>query len=164
MAMFWFASGISSSLFAATVTDKYAAGAEPAQFALMTALVGMYIYYWNRIGSDDDWCCRVCGLFMMIFLLVIGIFFLTSFAAPYKNYAKLYSIAYPDTSGFIGGFLFGLPLSWVFMRPTGGSMKQATGREKCLLLVGLIWSVILFIIIASAFSLGDAPKDYWHFE
>lgn len=94
MMLFWFAAGISANLFAATVEDEYAAGSEPAMFAMLSGLIGMYCYYWDSIstGADENWCRKVCGLFLMIFMLVIGIFFLTSFAEPYKDYAKAYHI------------------------------------------------------------------------
>ncbi len=100
----------------------------------------------------------------MILLLVLGIMFLTSFAAPYKNYAKAFNLLYPDTMGFIGGFLFGVPLSWIFLRPYEGSLSKASRREKCLFITGLIWTLVLIIILVSSFSFGEAPKAYWEFD
>ena len=47
------------------------------------------------------------NVFMIIVLLIVGIFALTSFASEYKNYSKTYSIAYPDSMGFLGGAIFG---------------------------------------------------------
>lgn len=78
MMFFYFAAGISGNLLAATVNDWYAVGAEPALLAQFAGLIAMYVYYWDRIG--DDYCARVCGLFLCVFLLLIGIYFLTSFA------------------------------------------------------------------------------------
>jgi len=119
--LFWFSAGLMGNLFGATLDDEYACGCEPAMFAMMTAIIGLYIYYWDEMLKDprqaDDpglWCRKVCGLFICIFILVIGIFFLTSFAQPYNDYTNYYDIAYADTTGFMGGFLFGLPMSWIF--------------------------------------------------
>ncbi len=56
MAMFFFTSGIFANLFGATTSDKYAAGAEPVIFAMISALVAMYIYHWDRLGSEEEWC------------------------------------------------------------------------------------------------------------
>ena len=161
---FWFAAGICANLFAATVDDFYAAGAEPALFAMLGGLIAMYCYYWDRLGTDEDWCRKVCGLFMMVFLLVIGIVFLVSFAQPYKNWAKFYRISYPDPMGYLGGFLFGFPMSWIFFAPTGRSLKLATKREKMLFYVGIgLASVLLFIIVVS-FAFGSEPDKYWEYE
>ena len=163
MMLFWLSSGICANLFGATVDDEYAAGAEPAMFAMLTALIGMYVYYWNSIstGQDDgDWCRKVCGLFMMIFLLVIGIFFLTSFASEYRDYAKLYHIAYPDSMGWFEGFLFGFPMSWLFLPPVAGSLKRATRRERGLFIGGLIWAMALLIMVICIFSFSYDPKAY----
>ena len=53
MLFFFFTVGISANLFACTVTDKYATGAEPAIFGMFTALAGMYVYYWNEMGKTQ---------------------------------------------------------------------------------------------------------------
>lgn len=79
MMIFFFCIGIGGNLFAATVIDDYAAGAEPAVFGMFTALAGMYVYYWDRMGGE--FCRRLCGFFMLILIIVIVIFALTSFAA-----------------------------------------------------------------------------------
>ena len=50
MLLFFFIFGILANLFAATVNDKFAVGAEPAVFAQFTALAGMYVYYWDKMG------------------------------------------------------------------------------------------------------------------
>jgi len=157
MAFFWFTAGIGANLFAATAEDLYAAGAEPAMFALISGLLAMFIYYWERIHCEN-WCMKVCGFFMMIFLLVIGIFFLTSFAAPYKNYMKLWKISYPDSMGFLGGFLFGMPLTWVFLPSSTGSFKTAPRLEKGLFYFGLIMALAIFCIVVAAFLTGTEPK------
>jgi membrane associated rhomboid family serine protease len=162
MAIFFFVVGISGNFLAATVDDKYATGAEPAMFGMLAGLIGMYLYYWPRMG--DDWCRKVCGFFMMILLLVIGIFFLTSFAAPYKTYTKFYMISYPDSMGFFGGALFGFFLSWVFLPPTAGSLKQGTRREKGLFIAGLMISVIVLVLVTLTFCFGEAPVKYWSFD
>ena len=159
---FWFAAGISANLFAATLTDDYAVGAEPVIFAMLGGLLGMYVYYWDRMG--EDFCRKACMLFIFVILIVIGIFFLSSFAAPYSNYSRLYSLSYPDTSGFLGGVLFGFFMSWVFLSPSAGSLKQGTRREKTLFTVGLILSLILLIIVIVVFSFSYDPKPHWSFD
>ena len=60
MVCFFFASGISANIFAATVDDEYACGAEPAMFALLAGLIGMYVYYWERMGND--WCRKLVAV------------------------------------------------------------------------------------------------------
>ena len=52
MLFFFFWTGICGNLFAATVDDEYATGAEPAIFAMFTALAGMYVYYWSEMGKS----------------------------------------------------------------------------------------------------------------
>ena len=123
MLCFWFAAGISGNLFGATVDDEYAVGAEPALFACLAALIGMYTFYWDRMSHPDDFCGRVCGLLIMVLLLVLGIYFLTQFASEYKNYSRLYKLAYPDAAGWFGGALFGFFMSWIFLPSDGGSLK-----------------------------------------
>ena len=54
MMMFWLSSGICANLFGATVDDEYAAGAEPVLFAMLTALIGMYVYYWDSVSTGRD--------------------------------------------------------------------------------------------------------------
>ena len=93
----------------------------------------------------------------MILLLVIGIFFLTSFASPYGKFMRLYAIAYPDSMGFLGGFLFGLPLTWVMLPPGSGSLGNATRREKGLFIAGLVWTLILSAIIIAVFAASSDP-------
>ena len=97
-------------------------------------------------------------------MLVLGIFFLTSFAAPYSDYTSLTKISYPDAMGFLGGALFGFPLAWVFFKPTAGSLGKASRRERGLFIGGLIWAAVLLIIIVAAFAAGGDPKEYWYIE
>ena len=82
MGAFWFISGISANLFACMTDDFYATGAEPAIFAMMSGLLAMYIFYWDHVDCGD-WCARVCGCFMMIMILVVTIFLMSTFAAPF---------------------------------------------------------------------------------
>jgi len=82
----------------------------------------MYIYYWERMLGTL--CRKICGLFMMIALLAIGIYFMISFAQPYEKYTMFFKIDYPDSMGILGGGLFGFFLSWVFLQPlAGGSVR-----------------------------------------
>ena len=122
----------------------------------------MYIYYWDRM--DGEWCKKICGLFIMIFLLVIAVFLLSSFAAPYKSYAKFYKINFPDGMGMLGGALFGFFLSWVFLPPITGSISQASRREKILFGVGLGTSLMIFVIVLAVFIAAYEPKEYWSYD
>ncbi len=82
----------------------------------------MYIYYWERMSGTFG--RKICGFFIMVFLLAIGIYFMVSFAGPYAKYTKFYKIDYPDSMGILGGGLFGFFLSWVFLQPlAGGSIR-----------------------------------------
>jgi len=164
MLCFYFAAGISANIFAAAIDDEFACGAEPAMFALLAGLIGMYVYYWDRMGND--WCRKLCGLFMCIFLLVIGIFFLTSVAQPYKDWTDKYHIRYPDSMGFFGGALFGMPMSWIFLAPTSGTLKNSSRREKGLFIGGLVWSVLILVIVVLVFSFENEPEAYskWDLE
>ena len=93
MCIYWFTAGISANLFAATVSDDYAAGAEPALFALICGLISSHVYYWDRQKNElveaqrlrgeephDPFCEMLCGFIIKIVLLVIAIFLLTSMA------------------------------------------------------------------------------------
>ena len=100
----------------------------------------------------------------MILLLVIGVFFLTSFAAPYKNYTKAYFINYPDGMGMMGGAIFGFFLSWVFLPPITGSIRQASRREAILFVVGLAMSLVIFVIILAVFIADYEPLMYWSYD
>lgn len=158
MLIFFFLAGIGGNLFAATVDDEYAAGAEPAVFAMFTALAGMYVYYWDRMG--EEFCRRVCGFFLIIFLIVIAILAMTSFASEYSNYTKALHIAYPDAMGFLGGAIFGFPFVWTFLPPASGSLKNASRREKGLCFGGLIWSIVILVAITCVFAFDYEPKEY----
>ena len=72
-------------------------------------------------------------------------------------------ISYPDTMGFLGGFLFGVPISFCLFTPTTGSMKTAPRRDKTLFWIGLVWALLLFIIVVAAFATGET-KEYWYIE
>lgn len=48
MCILWFTAGISANLFAAVADDDYAAGAEPAMFAMICGLIASYVYYWEK--------------------------------------------------------------------------------------------------------------------
>ena len=159
MIFFWFGVGICGNLFAATVDDKYATGAEPVVFGMFTALAGMYIYYWDKMGQE--FCRRVCGFFIIILLLVIAIFALSSFAEEYESYSKAYHISYPDTMGFLGGAIFGFPMIWVFLPPVSGTLSNASRREKGLCIFGLLWSIAIFVILICVFALDYTPKEYY---
>ena len=100
---------------------------------------------------------------MTIILLVIGIFFLTSFAAPYKNYTEDFRIRYPDSGGIMGGALFGFLLSWVFAVPVAGGITKASRRELIMMIVGVcFWLLILGITAGSFF--GSEPEFYWSLD
>ena len=160
---FWFAAGISGNLFGATANDEYATGCEPALFAYMAGLIGMMAYYWDRLGDEDDFGRKCCGLFFMIFLMVLGIYLLTSFASQYKNYTRFYDIAYPDAMGFLGGALFGFFMSWVFFIPDGGSIKGASRRQTGLFIAGLAVSLCLLLLIICIFAFSIEPEEYWYY-
>lgn len=69
--------------------------------------------------------------------------------------------------GFLGGFLFGLPMSWVFLPPVTGSIKQSTRRERGLIICGMIWTILLLVIVIVMFSFESKPEYYsygWTFE
>ena len=93
MCILWFSAGISANLFACVADDDYAAGAEPAMFAMICGLIASYIYYWEkqrmeivdaqmRRGEEphDPFCEMLCGFIIRIVLLIIAIFLLSSFA------------------------------------------------------------------------------------
>ena len=76
------------------------------------------------------------------------------------------SISYPDTMGFLGGFLFGVPISFTLFVPTTGTLKTAPRRDKGLFWFGLGWAVVLFLIIVAAFATSDSTRTMngWYFE
>ena len=96
-----------------------------------------------------------------IFLIVIAIFAMTSFAEEYKNYTKALHIAYPDAMGFLGGAIFGFMGVWTFLPPVSGSLKNSSRRECGLFLVGLIWCLVILVITACVFSFDYEPKEYY---
>ena len=114
----------------------------------------------------DPFCEMLCGFIIRIVLLVIAIFLLSSFAQPYQRYMDARSISYPDTMGFLGGFLFGVPISFTLFVPTTGSLKNAPRRDKGLFWFGLAWASLLFIIIVAAFATSDSTRTrkHWYFE
>ncbi len=76
----------------------------------------------------------------------------------------MYKIAYPDASGWFGGALMGFFLTWVFLPSDGGSLKNASRRQKGLFFAGLIISVLILVIIICVFSFSYDPKEYWFIE
>lgn len=62
--------------------------------------------------------------------------------------------------GFLGGFLFGFPMSWVFLPPVTGSMKQSTRRERGLFICGMIWTMSFLVLIIVLFSFESDPEYY----
>ena len=161
MAVFFFLSRISANLFAATASDMYATGAEPALFALLSGLLADYLFNWPVI--QGEWCQKVCSFFIYIILLVFGIFFLSSFAQPYTKIFKVLRISFPDSLGFFGGFLFGFPLTWVLLPTATGKFSDAPRSQKILTFVGLIWFIILNVIVISVFITSE-PEKYWRIE
>ena len=47
MMIFYFISGIGGTLFAATYSDLYAVGPEPAILGMTAGLIGWFIFNWN---------------------------------------------------------------------------------------------------------------------
>ena len=72
-------------------------------------------------------------------------------------------VSYPDTMGFLGGFLFGVPISFTLFLPTTGTLKTAPRRDRGFFFCGLISAFFLFIICVAAFATGD-PKVYYYME
>ena len=97
---------------------------------------------------------------MIILLIVIAIFALSSFAEMYKTYSRVYHISYPDTMGFLGGAIFGFPGIWVLLPPVSGTIKNASRREKGLLIFGLVWSMVIFLIVLALFAFDFDPKEH----
>jgi len=100
---------------------------------------------------------------MLVVMLVVGIFLLVQQAEPYKLYTKIYAVSYVDTMGLLGGFLFGVPLTWVFVKPYSGTLKAASRREICLFITGIIWSVGLLIAMAVVFATSSS-EHHWYIE
>ena len=94
---------------------------------------------------------------MIVLLIVIAIFALTSFSQMYSTYSKLYHIAYPDPMGFLGGAIFGFPGVWVLLPPAKDTRSR---REKGLLIFGLAWNLLIFLIILAIFSFDYTPEEY----
>ena len=113
MAGFYFAVGISANIFGAITTDWYAAGPEPMLFGQLGGIIAMYLFYWDYIKCH--WCKKVCGCCGLIVLILIGAYLVTALSLPYEEYTNLLKIDHPDTFGCIGGFIFGLFFSWVFL-------------------------------------------------
>lgn len=161
MACFWFIGGILANMFGAATTDYYATGAEPAIFCMLVGLVGMYVYYWDRMGEQT--CQKICGLIMLIVIIVVAIFILTTFAEGVSTYSKLARIVYPDSTGFFGGALFGMPLAWIFLVPTEGSLGKASRRERGLFIGGLVWAILVATLVIVFFSTGEY-EEYWTYD
>ena len=98
---------------------------------------------------------------MIIILIVIAIFALSSFAADYETYSKFYDIAYPDSMGFLGGAIFGFVGVFAFLPPASGTLKNASRREKGLCIFGLIWSIAIAVIIICVFAFDYEPEAHW---
>ena len=98
---------------------------------------------------------------MIIILIVIAIFALSSFAADYESYSKFYDIAYPDSMGFLGGAIFGFIGVFAFLPPASGTLRNASRREKGLFIFGLIWSIAMAAIIICVFAFDYEPEAHW---
>lgn len=77
----------------------------------------MFVIYWKRLGNEDNFCMRICFIFLMIILLIVAVMMMISAAQLYAAYLKAINIAFPDTFGCIGGFIIGFVASLFFLPP-----------------------------------------------
>lgn len=68
-------------------------------------------------------------------------------------------MTFPDTFGFIGAFVLGLPLS-LFLYPKTGGNKY----EKIVGIAGLVLSAIILIVYVVAFFAAAKPEHAWYFD
>ena len=154
MAIFFFITTIGGNLFGATLNPAYAIGPEPLMFGLFAALVGMCAVYWDRLG--DNVSRKACMVFIIVLFMVLMYMFFSAMASIYEGDLAFYSIHYPDTEGWLGGFLFGLFASFTLLPPhENGFLKGKEGRT--LTLVGLIGTILLLTLMTILFILSDIP-------
>lgn len=92
-------------MFASMVSPLYGLGSEPIVMAQMGAFFAMLLVYWNRFG--DNFCVKICAVFLMLFLVFVVCLLLSSTASMYTRRLMANKIMYPDVYAWIGGYLTG---------------------------------------------------------
>ena len=159
MVTFYALVAFGSNLFGAVATANYACGSEPLIFAMIASLFAMLLMYWERMG--DNFCLKICAVFMVVLVLIVAAMLLTSMASAYGKTLRLVYIAYPDPLGSVGGFLVGLFLSFCMLPQVDQGQKRNT-RERVLLIMGVVLTIFYFVALLAIFVGLSQPKNYWY--
>ena len=158
MLLFFLISVIGGNLFGCMLSPRNAIGPEPFIFAIFAGLLGMIVVYWDKLGENVS--RKVCILFIMVFIMVIGIMFLNAMAQDYAIYSLKNNLNYPDTQASLGGFLFGLFAIFMLLPSVEYGFMKGDSRSRTLTVIGIVGVISLFAICASLFFTADAVKDY----
>ena len=154
MAIFYFTVLITAEVFGSLCTpNKYASGADPIIFGLFGGMLGMVIIYWKRLGAGDNFCQRICFIFMIVVLMVIYAFLMYTISQSYANYVAYTKITFPDIFGCVGAFIVGLPAALFFLPPGDPRVNgyRATRYEQILAWIGLVVVIVEFILFVVLF-------------
>ena len=129
MMIFYFISGIGGTLFAATYSDLYAVGPEPAILGMTAGLIGWFIFNWNQFEREDqckEFHHRLCFMILLFLIVGIMIYFIYSSGQVYLKYATIYKFNIPDGIGMMGGFIYGIS-SIFWLLPPDPEVGQRVG-------------------------------------
>jgi membrane associated rhomboid family serine protease len=150
---------VGANLLGAVTSSSYAVGSEPFTYAMLGSFFGMLLMYWNRMG--EDFCPKICAIFMLIFGVVIVTMLVTISATTYTKTLGLVYIVFPDIWGCVGGFFVGL-FSSLWMLPNTGQGAKRTRRERILFIGGIIGTVVYFVVFIVWLAAVVEPKAHWY--
>jgi membrane associated rhomboid family serine protease len=150
---------IGANLLGAVSSSAYAIGSEPFTYAMLGSFFGMLLMYWNRMG--EDFCPKICAVFMLIIGVVIVTMLVTISATTYTKTLRLVYIVFPDVWGCVGGFVVGL-FSSLWMLPKTEQGGKPTSRERGLMIAGIICTVVYFVVLVVWLAAVVEPKAHWN--
>ena len=78
MCVFFLISVVGGNLTGCVISSDYAIGAEPFIFAMFSALLGMFIVFWDQLGENVS--RKICMMCLVVLFIIIMILFLSSMA------------------------------------------------------------------------------------
>lgn len=146
---------IGSNIFGAVCSSDYTVGSDPIVFSLIGCLFSMLAFYWHRLG--EGWKIKLCTVISLVTILVVAIMIMVSTGTQYKKYSATYNFDYPDTFGIIGGFIFGVSVSFALL-PTD---KVKTKAETAMFIVGCVVTPALMVTLFTVFWAVVVSKTNW---
>ena len=152
MAILFILTGFGGYLMGSVCSSHAAVSLSPSIFGYIAAMVACVIVNWKAL--EPIGMMRVCLLFIliMIFIMLLLVSSATITGSPYFDSSSMYSN--------FGGFMVGLCLGMMIMRPTRLQGRlQATSYEKLIFKIGGLMLLCYFGLFFTLFYTTVKPVE-----